>query len=89
MSSWIKGLAENCAIGRFGVLFLYLEMPEQIGRTQGAGVYCIIVCRWILYTWSDEIPLIPEVAVGFSVANSGGGAKNVVFGQRFNDLCPK
>jgi hypothetical protein len=56
MSSWIKGPAEIFAIGRSGVLFLYLDMPEQIGRTQGAGEYCRLVCQWILYTWNDEIP---------------------------------
>jgi hypothetical protein len=43
MSPWIKGLAEIFAIGRFGALFLYLEMPEQIGRTQGGGEYC----KWV------------------------------------------
>ena len=39
-SSWRKLLAEIFATGRFGVLVLYLEMPEQIGRTQGEGEYC-------------------------------------------------
>ena len=39
-SSWTKGLAEIFAIGRFGALFLYLEMPERIGETQGVGEYC-------------------------------------------------
>src|SRR5271155_4913807 len=34
MSSWRKWLTEIFAIGRFGVLVLYLEMPEHIGRTQ-------------------------------------------------------
>ena len=35
-----KGLAEIFAIGRCGALFLYLEMPERIGQTQGVGEYC-------------------------------------------------
>jgi len=26
---------------------LYLEMPEQVGRTQRSGKYCRTVCRWI------------------------------------------
>jgi len=44
MSSWRKWLTEIFAIGRFGVLVLYLEMPEHIGRTQGVGEYCGGVC---------------------------------------------
>ena len=29
--------------GEFGSLFLYLEMLEQIGQTQGGGKYCKVV----------------------------------------------
>ena len=38
--SWTKGRAEIFATGRCGALFLYLEMPERIGQTQGVGEYC-------------------------------------------------
>ena len=47
-SSWRKRLAEIFEIWRFGALFVYLEIPEQIGQTQGAGGYCHRVDWWIL-----------------------------------------
>src|SRR5271170_6253303 len=45
-------------MGRFGALFLYLEMPELGAETQGAGGYCRAVYRWILRNWNAEIPCI-------------------------------
>src|SRR5271163_1269480 len=57
-SLWTKGLAEIFAIGRFGALFLYLEMPELGAGTQGAGGYCQEVYQWIQRNWNTEIPCI-------------------------------
>ena len=51
-------------------------MPELGARTQGPETYCRIVYRWILYPWNDEIPLIIELPVAFSVANAGAGNAN-------------
>jgi hypothetical protein len=70
-----KGLAEIFEIGRFGALFLYLEMPELGARTQGPGKYCRKVSTWILRTGNAEILCIIELPVGFSVAKAGAGDK--------------
>ena len=55
------------AIGRFEALFLYLEMQEQIGQTQGAGEYCGGVHSRNLYTGNAEIPSIIGTAQWISV----------------------
>jgi hypothetical protein len=60
-------------------LFLYLEMPEQVGRTQGAGNYCRKVSRWVLCTGKAEIRSIFELPLGFSVEIAVAGAKNGYF----------
>jgi hypothetical protein len=64
-------------------------MPELGGRTQGPGKYSKAVCRSISLAWNAEILWIIEVPVGFSVANTGAGAKNGIFGQRCNVLSTK
>src|SRR5271168_2958840 len=48
MSSYRKRVAKIFVIGRFGALFLDLEMPELDAGTQGAGGYCKEVYQWIL-----------------------------------------
>ena len=60
----------------FLALFLYLEMSEQGGWTQGLGRYRRKAYRWMLRIWNGEIHLIIGLPLGFSVANAGAGAKN-------------
>ena len=75
--------------GVFWVLSLYLEMLEQIGRTQRSGKYCRNVSRWIPCTWKGDIRTIFELPVGVSVAKVVAGAKNGIFGQRCRVLSTK
>src|SRR5271154_401220 len=89
ISSWRKGLAEIFAIGRFGALFLYLEMPELGAGTQGAGGYCKEAYQWILRNWNAEIPCIigtPRlISVLSRFPNSGRVGAPTVPGR--NGLC--
>ena len=71
-----RGLRDSAPWGLFRGLSLYLDMPEQVGRTQRWGGYYKTVSRWILGTSNGEIPLIFELPLGFSVANAGAGPKN-------------
>jgi hypothetical protein len=61
-------------LGGFGALLLYLEMPEQVGRTQSMGEYCKRASLWILWTLNAEIPSLTELPSGFSVAKPLAGA---------------
>ena len=47
ISSYIKVLA---VMAYLGALFLYLQIPEQVGTTQGPKKYCTRWYRWILCT---------------------------------------
>src|SRR5271155_4037549 len=53
-----KRVAKNFVFGRFGALFMYLEMPELGAGTQGEGGYCEGVYQWILRNWNAEVPCI-------------------------------
>ena len=68
-------MRDSALWGLFWALSLYLEMPEQLGRTQRSGGYCTKVSKWIPRSWNGEIPLIFELPLGFSVAKAGDGAK--------------
>jgi len=80
-----KGLQHSALWGLFWAPSLYLEMSEQVGRTQRSGEYCKKVCRWILRTCKGEIVLIFELPLGFSVAKAGAGAKNGDFCRGIRD----
>jgi len=78
-------LRNSALWGLFRGLSLYLEMPEQVGRTQRSGKYCRKVSRWILCTCSGEIALIFDLPLGFSVAKAGAGATNGDFCRGIGD----
>src|SRR5271155_4589782 len=69
----------------FRALILYLERPEQVGRTQRSEKYCKTVSRWTSCTWNGESPLTFELPMGFSVAKAGAGAKNGDFWRGIRD----
>ena len=53
--------------GPFWALFLDLEIPEPVARTQGPGRCCRRVFGWIICIYNGEIPSIIGVAGCISV----------------------
>jgi len=67
ISSYRKMLA---VLAYLRVLFLHLEMPEQVRMAQGPGKYCRKESVWILSIWNGEIPSIIGLSLVFSVENA-------------------